>query len=149
MATFTASELTSPAKTLHAGVQSKSSVLTISTTATAASILMLAKIPNGATVVNFLWRCDDGGADQTYTLGVRYPEGDTSYSTVADALLGATSISTVVPAGAIWPDNTLPYKFSFSQGNRESYGWIVATPSAALSSSAISKFTVFYTMDGS
>ena len=149
MSTFTASELTSPGKVLHAGLVSKSGVLTVGATGTASSIFMLASIPNGATVVDWVWYVDDAGDNQTWQLGIRWPEGTSSYTTSPSALSAAQSISSAVPAGRIFPQGNVPYKFSFSQGHRESYGWIVAENSAAISASAVHRFTLVYTMDNS
>jgi len=158
MSTFTASELTSTDKSIHVGLISKSAVVTSSATGTASSVFKLCKIPNGATIVDYVWWVDDGGATQTYKLGVRYPEGSSSYTVTESALhgeIGWTSTNSslsgvVVPVNRIFPDSKLPYKFSFSQGNgRETYGWIEAVAVTAISASAVHKFTAIYTMDGS
>lgn len=150
MSTFTASELTSEVRDGYAGLISKSAKLTVAVTGTASSVFKLVKIPNGATIVDFVWYVDDAGGDQEWKLGIRYPEGSSSYTVTESALCTNTSISAVVPAGRIFPVGQLPYKFSFSAGERsDPYGWIEAVAKVAISASAQHNFTVIYTMDGS
>lgn len=148
MATFTSSELTStPKNAPEMGLVARSSVCTASVTGAANSIVLLAKVPNGATVHHWHWFIDDAGDDQTWSVGYRYPEGSSSYSTTASILGAAQSVSSVVPANVLIPNGQLPVKISFSQGERESYVWIVGKASAAISESMVSKFTIFYSMD--
>jgi hypothetical protein len=145
MSTFTASEWTSNVKAVHAGVQSKSAVAAVTVTGTASSVFKLCRIPNGATIVDFLWYVKDAGTDQSYELGIRYPSSDT-YTVSESALSAAVSTTLgVLTRGSA----KLPYKVSISDDAVQSEIWIEAKAVVAISASADHRFTVFYTMDGS
>lgn len=147
MATFTSSELTSQVRELHAGLQSKSSSLTVAVTGTASSVVYLAKIPDQATIVDFIWHVVDAGANNTWKLGLQLPEGSASTTVTESALLAETASTagvTMRPAGL-----KLPYKVSISDTCVQRWAWIQGVCTAAISASADQRFSVIYTMDGS
>lgn len=151
MATFTASELTSQVRELHAGLQSKSSRLTAAVTGTASSVFYLCKVPHGATILDFLWYAADGGANQTYKLGLQLPmdEGSgTQTFTVTESALSGDQSNT---GGATLrgQGNKLPYVVSLSDSVIQRWAWVQAVASAAISASATMNFSLIYTMDGS
>lgn len=149
MATFTASELTSTVRELHAGVQAKSSKLTVAVTGTASSVFYLAKVPDGATITDFLFFIDDAGADNTWKLGLQLPHaeagGSNTFTVTESALLtetAATLAPTLRPAGG-----KLPYRVSISDNVIQRWAWIQAVATVAISASANMNFTVVYQMD--
>jgi hypothetical protein len=145
MSTFTASEWTAQPKAIHAGMVCKSGVASVALTGTASSVFKLVKVPNHATIVDYIWYSADAGANQTYKLGMRLPISDTV--TVTESCL-STDISNTggqTHRGSI----KLPYKVSFTDNAIQQWAWIEAVAAAAISASATHRFTVFYTMDGS
>lgn len=149
MATFTASELTSSVRSVHAGAQSKSSKLTVAVTGTASSVFYLAKVPHGATITDFVFFVDDAGDDNTWKLGLRLPHaeagGSNTFTVTESALLtetAATLAPTLRPAGG-----KLPYRVSISDNVIQRWAWIQATAVVAISASADIRFSVIYTMD--
>lgn len=143
MATFTASQLASEVKEAHTGLQAATGILTASVTGTASSVFKLVKVPNQATIVDFTWYMEDGGANQTYKLGLRLPYSDTT--TVTESCLSSDLSSTggQTHRGGI----KLPYHVSFTNNAEQQWAWIEAVAAANISASAVHRFTVFYTMD--
>ena len=146
MATFTASEWTSEVKAVHAGMQCKSGVIAAAVTGAASSVFKLVKVPNGATIVDYIWWIDDAAANQTYKLGLRLPISDTTTVTES-ALSTSISLSTVTTPhrGSI----KLPVKVSLTNNAIQQWAWIEAVAAIAISASATHRFTVFYAMDDS
>ena len=145
--TFTASENTPVVKEMPWGVLSKSSTFTLSTTATASSIFLLVKVPDQATILDFQFFIESGGANGTWELGVQLPEGSSSWTLTQSAISPAQSDS---PSAVLRPIGVnLPYTVSISSECPQRWAWITAVNSAAASASAIMRMTVYYTMDGS
>ena len=149
MSTFTASQLTSEVRVLHAGVQAKSSKLTVATTGTASSVFLLTKVPHGATITDFIFFIDDAGADNTWKLGLQLPMaeagGSNTFTVTESALLtetAATLAPTLRPSGG-----KLPYRVSISDNVIQRWAWIQAVAVVAISASANMNFTVVYQMD--
>lgn len=154
MSTFTASEFTSEAKGIHAGVVSKSSKLSVTVTATVCSTWLLAKIPHGAVILDYLFFADDGGtASQIWKLGIRTPlvgSSGTATSTVTKSALLTTGLSsTDGNVTARGDGRLLPVKVSISDNVSTRFAWIEARNVLDICQSAVLTFTVFYTMDGS
>ncbi len=150
MSTFTASLHNPNVKEIVPGLQAVSGRATIRTTGTAASSVLLAKVPNGAVIKGFTFYAKDGGTDQTWKLGIQKPEGSTSGSTTVSksALMGAvsnTGAAAIVqgPSGG----DKLPFKVSISSEATPNWAWVIATASAAISASADVTLIVNYEMD--
>ena len=147
MATFTASLQNSNIKAVHAGVNSAHTTMTFTGTATASSIFLMVKVPNGATIVDYRFWGDDQVANQTYDVGVFYPEGSTSGSmTISQSCIaGDVSISGGVSRNVV--ALKLPYKVSISGEAQPKWAWVSLVNSAATSGSALLSLTVLYEMD--
>lgn len=149
MSTFTASELTSAVRSVHAGLQAKSSRLDVAVTGTASSVVYLAKVPHGATIVDFIFYVDDGGADDTWKLGLQLPHAEAGGSntfTVTESALMTETASTLGPT--LRPvGGKLPYRVSISDNVAQRWAWIQAVNTVAISASAAFRFTVVYQMD--
>lgn len=149
MATFTASQLNSGVKRQHTGSQAISCVVTASATGTASSVFKLVKIPNRCTVTDFTWYMSDAGANQTYKLGLRLPHSDTT--TVTESVL-CSDLSSTGGQTHRATGGKLPYHVSFSNDVHATdgdgaYAWVEAVAAAAISASALHKFTIYITMD--
>lgn len=142
MATFTASLHQSQPRAIHAGMNVASSKITIATTGTASSVVLLAKIPNGAVIHDFTLYVDDAGTDNIWKLGVLLPEG-TASTTVTESALMSDTASTLAPTMRA-TGGKLPYKVSFTDTER--FAWIQAVATIAISASADLRFSVYYTM---
>ena len=145
MSTFTASELTSTVRELHTGVIAKSSRLTLAVTGTASSVVLLAKVPDQATIIDFIFYVDDGGADDTWKLGLQLPEGSASTTVTESALMTETASTlgpTLRPIGG-----KLPYKVSISDTCVQRWAWVQAVNTVAISATATMAFTLIYQMD--
>lgn len=149
MSTFTASLHNPNVKEIVPGLQAVSSRATITTTGTAASSVLLVKVPNGAVIKGFTFYAKDGGADQTWKIGIQKPEGSTSGSTTVSksALLGAVSNTGAAGVSTGPIGNKLPFKVSISSESTPNWAWVIATASAALSASADVTLIVNYEMD--
>ena len=147
--TFTASENTPVVKEMPAGVLSKSCTLTLSTTATASSIMLLLKVPDQATILDFMFFIESGGANGTWSLGLQLPEGSTSgsWTLTRSAISPPQSDSASFLARPIGIN--LPLTVSISTEQLQRWAWVTAINAVAVSASAIMRCTVFYTMDGS
>lgn len=148
MSTFTAS-LHSDLKSSPSGLIAASSKITVGVTGTASSVFLLAKVPNGANIVDFIWVVDDAASDQEYDLGIQKPEGSVSGSvTLSQSALAADqSISNLTTALRPQFGLKLPYKVSISDAAVPRWAWVAAVNQVAISASANMTFTVFYTMD--
>ncbi len=141
MSTFTASQHQSEPRTVHAGQQSVSSRLDVAGTGTASSVALLVKVPNGAVIDDFIWYAADAGGDNTWKVGVQYP---TDKATSESALMAETANSGGVNFRG--SNAKLPFTVSFTSNTGETYAWVIATCTAALSGSALQKMTLFYHM---
>lgn len=148
MATVTASLHNPNVKEIVPGLQAVSGRATIRAAHGAASSTLLAKVPNGAVIKGFTFYAKDGGADQTWKLGIQKPEGSTSGSTTVSksALMGALSNSgaAVISFGNA---DKLPFKVSISSESTPNWAWVIATNSASVSSSADVTLIIQYEMD--
>lgn len=151
MSTFTASQLTAEVKNLHSGLQSKSSRIAIAVTATASSVVYLAKVPHGAVITDFIWFSDCGGADNTWKLGLQLPHAEAGGSNTFTVTESALMTETSDTAGVVFRPvgNKLPYRVSISDNVIQRWAWIQAVNTVAISASAEMAFTVHYSMDGS
>jgi hypothetical protein len=144
--TFTASEWTQQPREMPSGVLAKTATLTLSTTATASSIMLLLKVPDGATIIDFMFFIESGGANGTWDLGLQIPEGSSSWTLTQSAISPAQSDS---PSALCRPIGVnLPMTVSISSECPQRWAWVTAVNSAAVSASAVMRMTVFYTMDG-
>jgi hypothetical protein len=147
MATFTASQLTSQVKAIHAGVQSKTGdISAVGVTGTASSVFYLAQVPVGATIVDWMLTASTGGANQTVKIGLRLPISDTW--TVTESVL-ASDLSLTGGQSHRGTNAKLPYKVSLTNNHHNNFAWVQAVAAAALSTTASMRFTVYYTMDDS
>ena len=141
MSTFTASQHQSQVRELHSGLQSMSSKITVAVTGTASSVVLLAKVPNGCWIKDFVWYAIDAGGNNTWKLGIQYP---TDKATSESALLTTTANTAGVqmrPSGL-----TIPFLVSFTATEGVQYAWVAATSVVAISASANQVFSVFYEM---
>jgi hypothetical protein len=152
--TYTASLQNNNLKNVHAGVNVVHNLWTFTgtTTTTPSAMFLLAKVPDGATIVDIRFYAVDNGTSQTYDIGVLQPEGSTSGSVTfsQSALASALSISGNVVTRTVQGSSTipkLPYKVSLSGEANPKFAWVTAVNSGAMSGTAIFSMTVFYTMD--
>lgn len=151
MSTFTASELysTGQPRDIPSGAIVKSARITVAVTGTASSQIQWFKVPHGATITDYIWQMDDGGADNTWKLGIQYPlldaGGSLSYTLTESALGGDTSSS----AGTINRPQygKLPYLVSISDNVTQRWAWVIATCAVAISASCTQQLTLVYSMD--
>ncbi len=148
MSTFTASLHNPNVKEVVPGLQAVSARATIRATGTAASSVLLVKVPNGAVIKSYTFYAKDGGTDQTWKLGIQKPEGSTSGSTTVSksALMAALSntAAAVISSGNA---DKLPFKVSISSESTPNWAWVIATASAAISASADLTLILNYEMD--
>lgn len=138
MSTVTASQLASGAKAVHTGVQVVGGVVSLSVTATAASVFLLAKVPNGATIVGWTFYGDDNAANQVIDIG----------TSASPSALGSFSLSTSAHHSSNQHLNLVPARVSLSDDPGDASVWIQAKNAVAVSASADFRFQLFYTMDG-
>jgi len=164
MSTFTASQLTSNAKATHTGVNVVGSALSLSVTGTASSVILLSRVPTGATLVDWILRIHTGGADQTVKLGTSAsPSGIMSITTLTQTYslsVGTTEEINIygdsnrgylrAPGGTSGGtgNDFMPVRISLSDDVQPASVWIQATLGVAISASAYFTWTLFYTMDG-
>ncbi len=141
--TYTASEV-NPLKAVHTGlnvVRSRYEVATTAATLTVSDLILLARIPNKATV--YEWRlaggCGAAASTGTWKLGVNVPTAANSLvnpinsgaSLTDDALHAAMSLTTAAVYSSYAAAATnIPFKVSLSDDNTQQYIWIVATTNA-------------------
>jgi|TARA_Y100000310_G_scaffold298531_1_gene332541 hypothetical protein len=149
MATFTASiRAGNVARSVHTGVIAAHGRVTISATGTAASKVLLVRLPDGAVVLDYLlYSSTTAAADQTIELG---------FSATPSALLAVHSLSASgsQEVSLLSIDGTrgqqsllLPYRLSMSDSAQPHWDWVIATYGAAISASALVSLTLFYTME--
>lgn len=133
MATFTASTVPNVAKAVHVGLNVVHANFTYAATGTAESTILLVKVPNRAKIVDFQFYGSVGYDDNVADIG---------FSASPSALMAGTSTTGGV---AVRGTNVLlPYTVSLTD---KDWTWVQLKNSAAFSSSALFKFTIYYTMD--
>lgn len=158
--TYTASEL-NPLKAVHTGlnvVRSRFDLTTTAATLTTSDIILLARIPNKATV--YEWRlaggCGAAASTGTWKLGVLAPTTagslvnpiNSGASLTDDSLHAGMSLTTFAlyssyGAGAV----NIPFKVSLSDDNATQYIWITTTTSSGSNTGTTSlQFDVKYTV---
>lgn len=124
MSTLTASLHQLDTPYLPSGAYVVSSKISSTATGTASSKVLLAKVPLGAVIHDFVFYLEDGQTDNTWKLGLQLPEGlSGSWTHTESALMtesSSTSVLTHRPLGG-----KLPYKVTFTDTER--FAWIVAT----------------------
>jgi hypothetical protein len=149
MSTFTASELSTSIKQGHIGVLSACSKLTLAITGTASSVVYLAKIPHGATIVDFAIYAVDAGANNTWKIGLQLPHaesgGSNTFTVTESALMTETANTTGVMFR--WSSLKLPYRVSISDNVLQRWARVQMVCTAAISASADIRSTILYTMD--
>lgn len=154
--TFTASEANPIAKEMPFGVMAKTARLDLtgagpptatgSITATASCLMLMVKIPDQATILDYQFFIESGGANGTWQLGILSPEGSASSTLTRSAISGPQSDS---PSAVNRPIGVnLPLTVSISSECVQRWVWVTAVNSVAISASAIMRLTVYYTMDG-
>ncbi len=161
MTTFTCSQLSSDAKAVHTGVIVTSSALSLTVTGTASSIFLLSRVPNGATLVDFVLRFQSAGLSQTIKIGTSAsPSGIMQITTMS--LTYSHSGTQQVDyglAGQGWirspggsrnnkVNDFMPVRLSLSDDLQPASVWIQATAGHDICQSAFLVWTLFYTMDG-
>lgn len=151
MTTLTASLWSSGVKNVHAGLNATSFRVATAATLSASSVILLARIPDQATIQAIRWTAGGADTDNTLKVGVQKPEGSTSGSvTISESAIGTEqSISTVttVLGETI---GKLPYHLSISDEALPRWAWVTLVNSAALDTGSQSftlQGTVFYSMD--
>lgn len=130
----------------YVGVISASSVLSHTATGTASSIWFLAKIPHGATILDYMFFVNDASTtNQVWKLGVQYPlSGSICHTESALAATGFSSTDAITHRG---DQSRLPYRVSLTTNVDQRYAWITAVNVVDICDDAVIRFTVFYTMD--
>ncbi len=164
MATVTASQLSSDAKAVHTGVNVTGSALSIAGTLAASSVILLSKVPNGATLVDWIMRFESASAStQTLEFGTSAsPSGIMTITTLSQTF--SHSGSQVEPVGygvfnqgwirspggtaGLQTNDLMPVRISLSDDVQPSSVWIQARTGQDICNSAFFVWTLFYTMDG-
>lgn len=144
MATYSSSVMNGQPRRVHAGVNGVWGTYTFGATATSVGdIMFLAKIPNGARVIDV--RCDHStGAT---ALGVSYglasggtTGGGSTYSAFVASGAQATNLQAIA--------GTLPYTISCSDNDPNKYGIFAAkVESGTMTTSLVVNFRVTYQVD--
>ena len=164
MSTVTMSQLASNVKAVHTGVIVNGGHLAQAATLTASSIILLSKVPSGATLVDWILRLHTGGLSQTVKLGTSAsPSGIMAITTLSQTY--SLSVGTAESIN-FYGDNDrgylrspggpkagvanllMPVRISLSDDVQPSEIWVQATLGVAISASADLTWTLFYTMDG-
>ncbi len=167
MATVTASQLSSDAKAVHTGVNVTGSALSIAGTLAASSVILLSKVPNGATLVDWILRFESASVStQTIELGTSAtPSGIMTVTTLSHTLSVTSSSGAAVtptdygvfnqgwirsPGGTsgLQTNDLMPVRISLSDDVQPSSVWIQARTGQDICNSAFFVWTLFYTMDG-
>mgnify|MGYP001561036458 CR=1 FL=1 len=150
MATFTSSERTG-VKEMPTGINVKTGAYSLTGTATASSVFFLCRVPHDALIVHWAFFVESGGADNTWDLGIRQPEGSASstllQSVVAGQISDSTSVLATPGAPAIAGTAKGPVHVSISSENPTRWAWVTAVNAVACSATAVLRLTVWYTMD--
>ena len=156
MSTFTASLLFSPAlKATHTGLCVMGSRTSICATGTAASVILLGNVPDGATLVDWWARIATAGTAQTVQIGTSAtPSGIAAAFSLT--LTISASTQNYLLAGAMGLNgyraeiggDRMPVRISLSDDVQPAQVMVQAEFGVAISASAIFTFVLFYTMDG-
>ncbi len=156
MATFTASQLRPNLAAPHTGIQVTGGSLTLSATATASSILLMCRVPNGATILNYDMYVRQGGAAQVVNLGTSAtPSGIASAfslsTAVGNASISAMPIQLTGNYQTFWygpAGDLLPVRISMSDDAIPQWVWVQAKLGITISATLIARLQLYYTMDG-
>lgn len=115
-------------------------------TGTASSVYLLCRVPHGALIHEVVFNGDDGGADNTWDIGLVLPEGTASYTLTQSALMSARSLSanTVPHRGYVLQ---LPYAVDCPDAHPQQWAWVCAVAAVAVSASVSIQVHVWYTME--
>lgn len=145
MSTLTASQFNSNVVAHHLGNITVGGVVDSTATATASSVWLLCRVPNGAVILDWMIYVDDAGADTIWKIGTSNTEsalGSFSLSASQSNLEGSNYRD-----GRLF-SHLLPVQVSLSDDVEPSHVWIQAVNSAAVSASADIRFQLTYTMNG-
>lgn len=135
MSTLTATvQFASPAP--HTGVQVVHSRAVTAVTLTASSVILFGTVPNGCTIVDWIFYGDDASAGGTIKLGTSASE-----SVIASDL-------SLCAEGQRAQLDKLPVRISLSDDVEPRVVMIQGILAAAISASADYRLELFYTMDG-
>jgi hypothetical protein len=163
MATFTASQFSSNVKAVHTGIVSVGAALSLTETAAAASVILLNKVPHGATLVDFWIRFYAQGADaQTLEIGTSdSPSGIMQITSMSQTFTeSATDVANIygvfnqgwlrAPGGTTGGTggDLMPVRISLSDDLQPAEVWIQLRIGVAISASMYLTWCLFYTMDG-
>ena len=155
MATFTASLLNANIQRIHTGINVASSAIgEVTLTGTASSVVLLAKIPQGATIIDWHLYISQGGAVQLVQLGTSAsPSGIAAAFSLSETF--STSLSAADFPGVKVLNNhrapkgdRLPVRISLSDDDADGWVWLQMELATAIEATLICDFTVFYTMGG-
>lgn len=146
MATFTANSVKTglpvEIKELHSGLQAQTVAWTISTTATLSSIVKLVRVPNGTTIVD--WMFHGAGQDIGQTAVIGFSDSPSALMAAYSLTNGATR-SVLDSAGGL-----LPYVNSMSDDANPLFRWVqLKYVAGSMSGTHTGKFTLFFQNDGS
>lgn len=155
MSTFTASLFNANVKATHTGLIAVGGHVSISATGTASSVVLLNRIPNGATLCDWWFRYQSGAADQGAELGTSAsPSGIMAMTTLSLTLSHSGSIQMLAgnfgqsyyraPMGG----DKMPVHISLSDDLQPAEVRLRMTLRTAISASLVLTFMFFYTMDG-
>jgi len=151
---YTMSQLTTPSD-VHTGIQVAAGVITISGTTTAAAVIYLCQVPDGATLIDWVLHINDtdrllGAANAKVVIGT----SATLSGLGAFSLSGSASSDPVYSTGRFAPRgdvDLMPARISLSDSIAGQSVWLTAKLEVAPSTSnsvLIARFHVLYTMDG-
>lgn len=135
MSTLTATVQFAPPSP-HTGVQVVHSRLLTTSTATASSVILFGLVPNGCTIVDWIFYGDDASAGGTIKIGTSASE-----SVIASDL-------SLCAEGQRAQLDKLPVRISLSDDVEPRSVMIQGILAATTSESADYRFELFYTMDG-
>ena len=130
--------------------------LTLSATATASAVLLMCRVPNGATILSYEMYIRQGGVAQVVQLGTSdSPSGIAaafSLSTaVGNASISAGPIQLTGDYNTFWygpAGDLLPVRISISDDANPQWVWVQAKLKLSISSTLIARLQLYYTMDG-
>ncbi len=158
MASFTASLLSANIKAVHTGIVAVGGATSNSATTTASSVVLLSKVPHGATLVDWWFRFQSGAADAGAEIGTsNSPSGIMAMTTLSLTLSHSGTIIAGTPIGGTFNRNyyrapmggdLMPVRISLSDDVQPAEVWVKMTFRTALSESMALTWMLFYTTDG-
>lgn len=164
MATFTMSQLSSNVKAVHTGIIVAASALSLTVTATAASIFRLSKVPNGATLLDFWLKINTKSVTTIMKIGTsNSPSGIMAITTLSQTYSLSVGTGEVItfngdndrgyircPGGTTGGagNDLMPVHISLSDDVQPAEVWIDLELTADICQSAVLTWCLFYTMDG-